>query len=314
VHQRPHVARHLAALLIVMITACTGGPEPADQMDDQVDAVVVASFDFTESALVAEIYAQALERARIPVRRELRLGPRELVNPALRQGHVDVVPEYLGSALRAVAPDVSVDQHDVEAVRAALADAIRPWSVNVLPPSRASNQNGFAVTMATAGRLRLDSLSDLARVREPLTLAAPAECRTRPFCLPGLREVYDARFVQLAPYASEAQRLQALKDEVCDIAVVFTTDGQLAGSDLVLLRDDRRLQPVENVTPIVSARASSRHGPRLTSALDAVSKALDTEGLRFLNWRIDVAGHDVASEASGWLLRHPAITGSPSAS
>ena len=209
-------------------------------------------------------------------------------------------------------PDTRVDQHDEAAVRTALADALRPWSVRVLPSARAANQNGFAVTMATAVSFRLDSLSDLAKVHGALSLAAPPECRTRSFCLPGLQQVYGVHFARFASYASEAQRLQALKDEVSDVAVVFTTDGALAGSDLVLLRDDRRLQPVENVTPVVSARSLSRYGPRLVAALDRVSAALDSAGLRFLNWRVDVAGHDVASEAQGWLLRHPALTPSPS--
>jgi osmoprotectant transport system substrate-binding protein len=309
---RPRLARLLTVLLLASAAACTGSAERSAGSHEAPDAVVVASFDFTESALVAEIYAQALERAQIPVRRELRLGPRELVNPALQKGLVDVVPEYLGSALRAVAPTTRVDQHDEQAVWNALAQDVRPWSVRLLPPSTASNQNGFAVTSATAVRLRLDSLSDLATVRGRLSLAAPAECRTRSFCLPGLQEVYGVRFAQFSSYASEAQRLQALTDEIDDVAVVFTTDGQLAGSELVLLRDDRGLQPVENVTPVVSERALARYGTRLTSALNSVSSALDTAGLRFLNWRVDVAGHALTSEAAGWLLRHPLVTGSPS--
>ena len=69
------------------------------------DAVVVTSFDFPESELLAEIYAGALEGSGVTVHRELALGPRELVQPALRQGLVDLVPEYLGSALAGVAPD-----------------------------------------------------------------------------------------------------------------------------------------------------------------------------------------------------------------
>jgi osmoprotectant transport system substrate-binding protein len=308
---RPRLARLLAVLLLASAAACTGSAQRPTGADETRDAVVVASFDFTESVLVAEIYAQALERVQIPVRRELRLGPRELVNPALEKGLVDLVPEYLGSALRTLAPTTRVDQHDEQAVWHALAQATRPWSVRLLPPSPASNQNGFAVTSATAVRLRLDSLSDLAKVRTNLSLAAPPECRTRPFCLPGLEEVYGVRFAQFTAYASEAQRLQALADEISDVAVVFTTDGQLAGSNLVLLRDDRGLQPVENVTPVVSERVLARYGTRLTAALNGVSTALDTAGLRFLNWRVDVAGHDIASEAAGWLLRHPVITDSP---
>jgi osmoprotectant transport system substrate-binding protein len=93
----------LLGLLLAGTSACSGSTPPRAPADGA--AVVVASFDFTESALLAEVFAQAREGAGVPVRRELRLGPRELVLPALRQGRVDVVPEYLGSALTAVDPD-----------------------------------------------------------------------------------------------------------------------------------------------------------------------------------------------------------------
>ena len=106
----------------------------------------------------------------------------------------------------------------------------------------------------------------------------------------------------------EQQRLDALVQGVADVAVVFTTDGRLAAADVVLLADDRRLQPVENVTPVVSQAAIDRHGTLLTDTLNAVSQALDSPGLAFLNWRVEVARHDPAVEARGWLLRHHLVT------
>src|SRR5512145_559767 len=96
-------------------------PAPGPQRGSQV---VVASFSFPESDLLAEIYAQALEGVGVPVRREVDVGPRELVQPALRQGLVDLVPEYLGTALSSVSPDSTVDVGDPVAVRAALNDAL----------------------------------------------------------------------------------------------------------------------------------------------------------------------------------------------
>jgi osmoprotectant transport system substrate-binding protein len=265
--------------------------------------VVVASFDFSESALLGEVYAQALEEAGVPVRRELRLGPRELVLPALRQGLVDVVPEYLGSALAAVSP-TAAPTADGPALTAELATALRPDRLRVLRPSTAQDQNGLAVTRETAGRLGLRTTSDLRRHSGSLVLGGPAECPHRPYCLEGLQRVYGLRFKGFLPYATEAQRVTALEQGVVDVAVVFTTDGLLAAGDLVLLADDRHLQPREQVLPVVSERAVARYGPRVVRTLDAVSAALDSAGLTFLNWRVEVAGGDVRAEARGWLLRH----------
>ena len=109
-------------------------------------AVVVASFNFPESELLAAIYGLAIRHAGIPVRLELDLGPRELVLPALEQGLVDVVPEYLGTALRTLESRPGVLMSDPAAVRAALARALAPWHVRVMTPAAAQDQNGIVVT------------------------------------------------------------------------------------------------------------------------------------------------------------------------
>jgi osmoprotectant transport system substrate-binding protein len=298
------------ALSLVLLTSCSpGDDEPA--IRPRGDEVVVSSFNFPESALVAEIYAQAIEAAGIPVRRELNLGPRELVQPALLGGHVDVVPEYLGSALATLADAGGNVTADTAAARDRLVDALRPWAVRVLEPSPAQNQNGLVVSRATAERQGFRSISDLARLPAGVTLAGPPECPQRPYCLPGLQSRYGLHVAQFVPFDTESQRATALLDEVVDVAVMFTTDGRLATGDLVLLHDDRALQPAENVVPVVSARSLDRYGARLSGALDAVSRQLTSNGLSFVNWRIDTAGRDIATEARGWLERHAQAAARP---
>lgn len=295
------------AVLITVLTACSDGRSPERAAADPA-AVTVVSFNFPESELLAEIYAQALEIADIPVRREFDLGPRELVQPALRQGLADVVPEYLGTALASITPEAEVRWSDPAAVMASLRRALAPWRFEVLQPARAADQNGFAVTRATAQRLQVDTLSELAAVRPPLVLGGPTECPARPYCLAGLTQVYGLRVAKFVAFDDEAQRAAALDEGVIDVAVTFTTNGRLATGSLVLLADDRRLQPAENVVPVVSTRVLQRHGARLRGALDAVSAALDTDSLRFLNWRVGIAGKDIATEARAWLSRHGLLT------
>jgi osmoprotectant transport system substrate-binding protein len=294
------LARIIAAFLV--LAACGGAGQETPPAPDE--RVAVASFNFPESRLVAEIYAQALEDEGIPVRRELDLGPRELVLPALRQGRVDIVPEYLGTALTAAAPAVTVDRADPDAVSRALAEAIEPWDLRVLGYADAQNQNGLVVTRATAERLALRTTSDLGPAARRLTLGGPPECPSRRYCLEGFAEVYGLRFAAFVPLAGQSYVRQALEDYVIDVGVLFTTDGILAGDDLVLLDDDRGLQPAENLVPMVrSDILEAADGRRVAAALDEVSQRLTTANLRFLNWRVSVAGNDPASEARGWLIR-----------
>ena len=294
------------SLGLTLLAACQPGAAPAGGGGGGAHggAVVVASFNFPESELLAAIYGLAIRHAGIPVQLRLDLGPRELVQPALEQGLVDVVPEYLGTALSSLEPRPGVPVSDPAAVRAALARALARWHVQVMTPAAAQDQNGVVVTAATARRLGLRKVSDLRRAVGRLVLGGSPECPDRPYCLPGLRKVYGLGFARFVPFDTEPQRVTALREGVVDVAVLDTTDGNLATGDLVLLSDDRHLQPAENVVPVITGSAIARYGNRLASAVNAVSVQLTSKALLFLDWRVEVAGADVLAEARGWLERH----------
>jgi osmoprotectant transport system substrate-binding protein len=135
-----------------------------------------------------------------------------------------------------------------------------------------------------------------------LAIGGPPECPQRPRCLPGLAEVYGLRFDGFVPLAGEALVRRALADGVIEVGVLFSTDASLAGGELVVLDDDRRLQPPDNVVPMV--RTAVLDDDRIAAALDEVTAELTTTNLRFLNWRVANAGGSVADEARGWLVRH----------
>ena len=127
------------SLGLTLLAACQPGAAPAGGGGGGAHggAVVVASFNFPESELLAAIYGLAIRHAGIPVQLRLDLGPRELVQPALEQGLVDVVPEYLGTALTSLGPHPGVLMPDPAAVRAALARALARWHVQVMTPAAA---------------------------------------------------------------------------------------------------------------------------------------------------------------------------------
>jgi osmoprotectant transport system substrate-binding protein len=296
-------------LLVLALVVCACGtaaevelaPSPAPMLAD--DAVTVGSFDFGESELLAELYAVALERAGFRVEREFRIGPRELVEPALERGLIELLPEYAGSAL-----DFAVGRQaataDVNATHGALGEAMRSRGLTVLEASSAQDQNGSAVTRATAGRLGLRTLSDLATLAEGMRFGGPSECAERPLCLLGLREVYGLEFEDFVPLdAAGPLTVAALRGGEVDVALVFTTDPALLEGDILLLADDRGLQPAENVTPVVHEAALQRFGQALTDAVNAVSRRLTTEELRRMNGQVQ-AGRSLREIAADWLDRH----------
>ncbi len=297
------VVPSLVVLALLVLASCSpGGRAGTGRAVTGADTVVVASFNFPESVLLAEIYGQALEGAGVPVSRRHEVGPRELMEPALEQGLVDVVPEYLGSALAYLDPGALAATLDAGGIRDRLGEILAGRGVEVLRHAPAENQNGIVVTPETAARLDLDAVSDLGPHAAGLDFGGPRECRERPFCLVGLQERYGLAFARFVPLDSAgAQTRAALASGEVDVGLLFTTDGHLARGDFVLLADDRGLQPDENVVPLVRREAAERWGDVLVQRLDAVSAALTTEVLAGLNAEVGIERESPADVAADWL-------------
>jgi osmoprotectant transport system substrate-binding protein len=291
------------AFAVVALSACGADvPPETSALDDR--AITVASFDFPESVLLGEIYAQALEAGGFDVERQLGIGTRELLEPSLERGLVEFVPEYAGSALEFL-NGAGVATSDEETTHARLAEAFADRGVAVLAPAPAQNRNGFAVTAATAERHGLETISDLARVDVEFAFGGPPECPERPLCLEGLERVYGlefARFVVLD--AGGPLTVSALRAGTVDVALLFTTDGAIEENDFVLLEDDRALQPAENVTPVARVEVVEAHGDPFVQLVDAVSSLITNDELRELNAQVALEDMSQARVAAAWLAEH----------
>ena len=291
----------LATLVVCLAAAACETTPTIDRSALADDAVTVASFNFPESVLLAELYAQAMESAGYRVERELALGTRELVIPALAGGLVEFVPEYTGSGLDflAGAGEASADR---DVTYGALVRHLEPLGLVALDASNAEDQNGFAVTAETAQRFGLETLSDLASVSSQLTFGGPPECVDRPRCLPGLEDTYGITFDQVVELDSGGPiTVSALLQGTVDVALLFTTDGAIDRNGFVLLQDDLRLQPVEHVTPVIRTETVDRLGPGVAEVANEVSAALTTAELRRLNAEVSL-GDTPAGVARSWLV------------
>jgi len=310
----PRAAFQVAcAGLAIALTACTSpdgssspaGEEPAGQPGT---TIAVGSFDFPESVLLAQIYGQALAADHYPVRIMPNLGPRELVDPALMNGLVQLVPEYAGSALEFFSLGSLSATADAGAANRALAGSVAGRGLVAADPAPAQDANAIVVTAATAARYRLRSIADLAQVAPRLVFGGPPECPERAYCLRGLQRAYGLRFKSFIPLdAGGPLTRQALQAGYADAALLFTTDPGIPARHLVILADDHQLQPAENITPLVHRDAVARYGPRLLATLNTVSALLDTGTLRALDAQVELDGHGPRSVARAWLRVHGLI-------
>ena len=296
----------LIAVVCAALCACSDGGSTRVESALGDDAITVGSFDFAESRVLAEVYSQALEAVGLSVVRAFDLGPREFVAPALQRGLIELVPEYAGTATTFLSLGRTAPGHDVGRTHAQLDDTLAADSVVVaLAAAPAQDANTFVVTTATADRLGLRVVSDLAGQAAQLTFGGPEECPSRPLCLRGLHAVYGldfARFVALD--AAGPVTRQALQTGAVDVGLLLSTDPALDGRGLVALVDDRGLQPADNVVPLVRREVIDRWGPRLAERIDAVSAQLTTTDLRALDRAMASATADVGAIAHAWLEEH----------
>jgi osmoprotectant transport system substrate-binding protein len=180
------------------------GENPADVASEFLDTIevpdvavsgdlVVGSANFAESEITAELYAQSLEAAGAAVERKLQFGAREAYIPALREGDLDIVPEFVGT-LTFFLDDTAEVTSDLEASLAVARGVAEAAGIALLEPADADSVNTFVVTQETADEHGLATVSDLAGVSESLVLGGPPECPDRPLCLPGLVDVYGLQF------------------------------------------------------------------------------------------------------------------------
>jgi len=128
------------------------------------------------------------------------------------------------------------------------------------------------------------------------------ECPDEPYCLPALLATYGLTFGSfVVTDPGGPVTVEALRSGRIDVGVLFTTDPRIATEDFVVLEDDRRAQPAENVTPIVRDELLAAHGPELRDRIDAVSEGLTTSVLVDLNRRMDSDGSDARSVARSFL-------------
>jgi osmoprotectant transport system substrate-binding protein len=287
----------LAVLLLAVLTACGSGtsapPVPTG-------TIRFASYDFQENQILAEVYAQAVRMQELPVSVQHGIGTREVVAPALQQGVVDVVVDYLGTALIFARPEFSDPPETPEEMYAVLARTMGGRGVSVLDVARAEDQNGFAVTQDFATRNGVNRLSDLAPLASELVFGGPPECPERPLCLLGLEGVYGLKFAEVLPIPTRGATVEALQTGQIDVGLLETTDARLDVAPVVLLADDRGLQPHENVVPLVRTEVAERWGRRLTDALNEASARLTTDDLRRLNRWVEIDGMSPEDAAARW--------------
>ena len=281
----------------VLALAACGGDDGAEQSPAGTGSagasgsVTVGGADFTEMKIMESMYQLLLQDAGFTV--DVKpAAQREIYAPALESGDVDVVPEYAATMAeylnrQANGPDApAISSPDADATVAAMKPLAEAKGLTVLEPSKALDANGFYVTKKFADDNGLKTLSDLAALGQPITLAAGDECLERPFCAIGLKSTYGLNITGVTgdDFGSLTGK-QKVVDGAAQLGLTGTTDGTLEGLGLVVLDDDKKLQAADNLVPVINTKSGS--DPKMVRALNKLADVLTTADLTELNAKVD---------------------------
>ncbi|GAA4362426.1 ABC transporter substrate-binding protein [Nocardioides caricicola] len=297
------VRRSLAAVLAVgsllLATACAGDDlSDGDAADDDSSTpasadkgpVRIASQSWPEAALLASMYDQLLTDAGYET--DVKLVDTRDVYMATFPDSVDVVPEYVGGIVNFLnaqengakaEPFTAGDGQELADQGQALLDGA---GATLLDLSSATDTNAFFVTQEFSDSEGVTTLSDLEG--QSVVLAAAPDCEGRLDCEAGLTEQYGIDISKILPlgFASD-QTYQSVLDGESQLGLTSTTDGTLASQGLVLLEDDKQIQPAQNLVPMVSTSFLEAH-PDVADVLNALMAALTTEKLTELNGEMSI--------------------------
>jgi osmoprotectant transport system substrate-binding protein len=291
----------LGAAMLVAIAACSSGGGGSAKPD-----IKIGSDGFYESKLVAEMYAQVLEADGYKVTRNLGIGARQVRQPALEQGQIDLSPEYVGSGLGYY--DSSAPTGDGPTNREALANVLKPKGISVFAISPGEDTNAAVVRKDTADQFKLTKMSDLAAVQDQLKWGLPPDCDATPQCK-GALEAYgitDPPAQREALAACDAPIAQALESKGVDFAWLCSTQPAIAQFGFVALDDDKNTQPAENMTALVRDDYLAKVGDAkaFQALIDKVSALLTTEELTRLGVEVAVDQKPIEDVAKAFLTQN----------
>ena len=291
-------------ILVCLLTAClllTGCSE-------EDAAVKIGSKNFGESNILSHMFAILAKDQGLAVEGPVEYASTQAILEALKRGDIDVYPDYNGTGLVMLGQNPMSDgDKATERVKA----LYEPLGLTWLPRLGFANNYGLAMRASQAKELGISTLSDLVSRAGGMTLGIEDDFQSRP--LDGLSPLiarYGMSFgtVDVVKLDDRASLYDKLLDGGVDVAEIYTTDGQIAEYDLVVLRDDLQFFPAYDAAPLARADALSRH-KNFGGAIRALAGKIDAKTMQSLNGKVEIEGLSAASVARSALLELGLIKG-----
>lgn len=261
--------------------------------------ITVASKNYTESFLAANLMADVLESAGYSVERKLGLGGTAIIHQALVSGEIDVYAEYTGTALLAILKKQVISDPQ-EAYNVVKDEYLKTFNLVWLDPFGFNDTYALVMKRSQAEQLGLEKISDIKEKNVELTLGATQEFLVRKDGMPGLEQKYGINFK--SPKGMDPGLVyKALTSGNVDIISAFSTDGRIAAFDLVILKDDLGYFPPYYLTPVVRKELLDKN-PEIADVLNRLSGKITEDAMAKMNSSVDIDKKEAREVAKNFLI------------
>ena len=279
--------------LAVVLTAC-GDDDSGSAVDGPT--IRIRGQAFSEAVTIAEVYGQYLQAKGYDVEILTPAGFRTEAIDGLRNDELDVIVDYIGGSLTALAPEAetSSDPDDVVAI---IGPAYEEIGATLLDYSPAVDGDAFVVR----GDSPASTISDVAELE--YVFGASAQCFERPQCYLGYTDpaIYGITFADTVTIEFGPLLGEALAANEVDAVVWNTTAPQITEQGFKALEDNQGLHPAQNIAPIISTDVLDEYGDQLRNDLNELSAMITTDDLLAWNTETDIAKRESDDVAAEWL-------------
>ncbi|MDQ3734837.1 MAG: glycine/betaine ABC transporter substrate-binding protein [Actinomycetota bacterium] len=295
----------LGAALALLVSGCGddsgGGGGGGDGGEGGLDGaeLTVGAKEFTESKVLAQITAQALENAGATVD-DSSLSGSATVREALEAGEIDMYWEYTGTGWVNILGNDTTDVPDD--LFAAVAEADAENDIAWLEPAPMNDTYAIAVNGSFAEENELETMSDAAAYiqenPDEATICAASEFLNRDDGLPGLQTTYEVEFSEVVEL--DLGLIYTQIGDTCNFGEVFSTDGRILANELMVLEDDLEFFVPYNAA-LTMRQETLEEFPAIEEIMAPISEALTNEEITALNAAVDVDGETEEDVAAQWL-------------
>lgn len=266
------------------------------------NSIRIATKNFTEQFILGYLMADIIEaKTNLHVIKKFNLGSTDICHRAMLKNEIDMYPEYTGTAYLLVLKQTQSINDPKQLFNFVRDQYLKQFNIVWLAPFGFNDTQAIAVREDLANQYHLQTISDLARISNQLTIAVPAEFMQRPDAFPGLQKTYNINFAKVHQM-DPGLMYDAVKNHDVDVILAFSTDARIIRYHLKVLQDDKHLFPSYLAAPIIRQDMLQKY-PQIGSALAPLAGIIDDQTMQQLNYQVDVAHQSPDQVAKTFLLQ-----------